>query len=68
MNFGERSALLGVVSSLLVHNVEGTVEVVDIPTSTTITKSPMPSNLGVVIKAREILKLAEAIALEDPAA
>ena len=59
--FGERCALLGVVSSVLAHNVEGTVEEVDVPTATAVTKSPMPSNLGIVIKAREILKLAEVI-------
>ncbi len=68
VNFGERCALLGVVSSVLVHNVEGSVEEVDIPTSTAVTISPMPSNLGVVIKAREILKLAEVIAREGSAA
>ena len=67
VNFGERCALLGVVSSVLVHNVEGTVEEVDIPTATTVMKSPMPSNLGVVIKAREILKVAEVIAREGSA-
>ena len=67
VNFGERCALLGVVSSVLAHNVEGTVEEVDIPTATAVTISPMPSNLGVVIKAREILKLAEAIAREGSA-
>ena len=67
VNFGERCALLGVVSSVLVHDVEGTVEEVDIPTATTVTKSLMPSNLGVVIKAREILKLAEVIAREGSA-
>ena len=67
VNFGERCALLGVVSSVLAHNVEGTVEEVDIPTATAVMISPMPSNLGVVIKAREILKLAEAIAREGSA-
>lgn len=67
IRFGERCALLGVVSHVLVHNVEGTVEEVDIPTATTVMKSPMPSNLGVVIKAREILKLAEVIAREGSA-
>ena len=67
VSFGERCALLGVVSSVLVHDVEGTVEEVDIPTATTVTKSLMPSNLGVVIKAREILKLAEVIAREGSA-
>ena len=67
VNFGERSALLGVVSSFLAHNVEGTVEEIEIPTATAVTKSPMPSNLGVVIKAREILKLAEVIAREGSA-
>ena len=67
VNFGERSALLGVVSSFLAHNVGGTVEEIEIPTATSVTKSPMPSNLGVVIKAREILKLAEVIAREGSA-
>ena len=67
VNFGERCALLGVVSSVLVHDVEGTVEEVDIPTATGVTISEMPSNLGVVIKAREILKLAEVIAREGSA-
>lgn len=67
VSFGERCALLGVVSSVMVHDVEGTVEEVDIPTATTVMMSPMPSNLGVVIKAREILKLAEVIACEGSA-
>lgn len=61
VSFGERCALLGVVSSVLVYNVQGRVEEVDIPTAATVAKSPIPSNLGVVIKAREILKLAEVI-------
>ena len=64
VSFGERCALLGVVSSVLVYNVQGVVEEVDIPTAATVTKLPMPSNLGVVIKAREILKLAEVIIRE----
>ena len=68
VSFGERSALLGVVSSFLVHNVEGIVEEVEIPTAAAVTKSRMPSNLGVVIQAREILKLAEVIAREGSAA
>ena len=68
VSFGERSALLGVVSSVLVHNVEGTVEEVEIPTAAAVAKSRMPSNLGVVIKAREILNLAEVIAREGSAA
>ena len=67
VNFGERCALLGVVSSVLVNRGEGTVEELDIPTATAVAKLPMPSNLGVVIKAREILKLAEAIAREGSA-
>ena len=33
VNFGERCALLGAVSSVLAHNVEGTVEEVDIPSA-----------------------------------
>lgn len=61
VNFGERCALLGVVSSVLVNNVEGTVEEIDIPTTTMVTKSSIPNNLGVVIKAKEILNLAETI-------
>lgn len=61
VNFGERCALLGVVSSVLVYSVEGTMEEVDIPTMATVPKSLMPYNLGVVIKAREILSLAEVI-------
>ncbi|MDE0303409.1 MAG: serine protease [Albidovulum sp.] len=58
VSFGERCSLLGVVSSMLTHDVEGKVVEVDIPTTVTVTKSPMPSNLGVVIRAREILNLA----------
>ncbi len=67
VSFGERSALLGVVSAFLAHNLEGTVEEIEIPTATAVTKSAMPSNLGVVVKAREILKLAEVIAREGSA-
>ena len=58
---GEHYALLGVVSAFVNHNVEGRVEEIAISTAGKITKSNIPSNLGVVIKAREILALAEVI-------
>ncbi len=61
VNFGERFALLGVVSSVMLHYIKGTVKEFDIPTAAAAT-SRMPSNLGVVIKVREILNLAEAVA------
>lgn len=61
VNFGERCALLGVVSSVLVHNINGTVEEVAIPTTTSVAKLSVPNNLGVVVKAREILSLAASI-------
>ena len=64
-SLGERYALLGVVSSVQQYNVRRTVEEVDIPTATAITRSSMPNNLGVVIRAGEILKLSEALARED---
>ena len=64
VKFGERCALLGVVSSVLIYNVEGAIEEVDIPTTAAVANSPVPSNLGVVIKAREILKLAGVVARE----
>ncbi len=60
-SLGERCSLLGIVSSVLIHKIEGMVVEIDIPTATTVSNLPMPSNLGVVVKAREILKLAEAI-------
>ena len=60
--FGECCALAGVLSSVMIHNVEGTVKEIDMPAARAATTSPTPSNLGVVIKAQEILKLAEAVA------
>lgn len=65
VNFEERCALLGIVSSVLVYNVEGTVEEINIPTTAMVTKSLIPYNLGVVIKAQEILTLAEVISRID---
>ena len=62
INLGERWALLGVVSSVLNYNVEGTVEEVEIPTTTAIAKTSIPNNIGVVIKVKEIMKLSEAFA------
>ena len=67
VSFGERYALLGVVSSVLAYTVEGAIEEANIPTSGAVAKSSMPINLGVVIKAREILGLAEVISREGVA-
>ena len=45
VRFGERSALLGVVSSVLVYNVDGTIEEVDIPaTESNVVKSRTPND------------------------
>ena len=67
VSFGERYALLGVVSSVLAYTIEGAIEEANIPTSGAVAKSSMPINLGVVIKAREILGLAEVISREGVA-
>lgn len=57
-NIASRVILLGVLFSGSYYNIEGSVEIVDIPTSkAAISNTPSMINIGYYVKAQEILKL-----------
>ena len=50
--------LIGVVYATYQHEINGNLEAVEIPSSNKIiSKSVVPNNLGIVIKAKRILEL-----------
>ena len=55
---GDRMLLIGVVYATYQHEINGNLEAVEIPSSNRIiSKSVVPNNLGIVIKAKRILEL-----------
>lgn len=59
---GARISLLGVLFAGPVYTAEGTIEVIDVPTrQVPIARSEIPLNLGIAIKASEILRFKEVI-------
>lgn len=55
---GDRMLLIGVIYATYQHEINGNLEAVEIPSSNKIiSKSVVPNNLGIVIKAKRILEL-----------
>ncbi|OQK17080.1 zinc chelation protein SecC [Methyloprofundus sedimenti] len=58
---GSRIALLGTLYAVAQHTTTGEIEVIEVPTDTKTITSHIPNNLGLVIHAKELLKLEIAV-------
>lgn len=62
VSFGERVKLLGIVFAVMLYEANGQIAQQQVPTAMTANlTASIPNNLGVVLKAREILPLAQAV-------